>query len=170
MLEFERTIGWTIQIAALLTPMFWPDSVRAGDGEIVVVRQVSPRSAFVAGDNGPVRTSVNPSPENAINSSLGLDKSRGGIVRSELADADIAGVASGTPMHANRATSATHAATMNVIGGTTNAGGPGNATRGVLVGGGGGIVGAAGMNAGGAVQRGTQQLNSILTGTPLPTR
>lgn len=169
MLELERTIGWAIQIAALLTPMFWTDSVRAGDGEIVVVRQVSPRSAFVAGDNGPVRVGVNPSPENAINSSLGLDKSRGGIVRSELADADIAGVASGTPMHANRATSATHAATMNVIGGT-NAGGPGNATRGVLVGGGGGIVGAAGVNAGGAVQRGTQQLNSILTGTPLLSR
>jgi hypothetical protein len=139
----ERTLGWTIQIAALLAPMFWPDSVRAGDGTIIVVRQVSPRSAFVAGDNGPVRTSVNPSPENAINSSLGLDKSRGGIVRSELADADIAGVSSGTPMHVDRATSATHAATMNVLGGT-NAGGPGNATRGVMTGGGGGIVGAAG--------------------------
>jgi hypothetical protein len=166
----ERYIGWTIQIAALLTPMFWPDSVRAGDGTIVVVRQVSPRSAFYAGDNGPVRVSVNPSPEQAIDSSLGLDKSRGGIVRSELADADIAGVASGTPMHANRATSATHAATMHVIGGT-DAGGSGNVARGALGGGGGGgIVGAAGMNAGGAVQRGTQQLNSILTGTPLLTR
>lgn len=164
----ERTLGWTIQIAALLTPMFWPDSVRAGDGEIIIVRQVSPRTAFVAGDNGPVRASVNPSPENAINSSLGLDKSRGGIVRSELDDADIAGVTSGTPMHVNRATSATNAATANVVGGT-NAGGPGHATRGVLVGGG-GIVGAAGANAGGAVQRGTQQLNSILTGTPLLSR
>ncbi len=170
MRELERTLGWTIQIAALLAPLFWPDSVRAGDGEIVVVRQVSPRSAFVAGDNGPVRVGVNPSPENAINSSLGLDKSRGGIVRSELADADIAGVASGAPMHANRATSATHAATMHVIGGT-DAGGSGNVARGALGGGGGGgIVGAAGMNAGGAVQRGTQQLNSILTGTPLLTR
>ena len=165
----ERTLGWTIQIAALLTPMFWPDGIRAEDGEIIVVRQVSPRSAFVAGDNGPVRVSVNPSPENAINRSLGLDKSRGGIVRSELADSDIAGVSSGTPMHVDRATSATHAATMHVLGGT-NAGGPGNATRGVMTGGGGGIVGAAGVNAGGAVQRGTQQLNSILTGTPLLTK
>lgn len=158
----------TIRIAALLASLcLWPCAVSAGDGQIVVIREVPPRNAFVRGDPGPIRVGVNPSPENEINSALGLDQTRGGTVRRELADSDISGVAAGTPAHTGRAVSATQAISQQaVVGSSAGGGSAGQAMRG-LQSGTGGLTGAAGMNAGGAVQRGTQQLNSILTGTPL---
>ncbi|MCZ7655215.1 MAG: hypothetical protein M5R42_14540 [Rhodocyclaceae bacterium] len=41
----------TIIAAALFVPiMAWSGATQAGDGQIVVVRQVPPRNAFVKGD------------------------------------------------------------------------------------------------------------------------
>lgn len=164
-----RTSRLTIMTAALFAPiMAWPGATQAGDGQIVVVRQVPPRNAFVKGDPAhPV--AVNPSPAGAVNSALGLDRTRGGTVRRELTDADIAGVSSGTPMHTTRATSAANEITLQAVAsGSGDPGGPGYAVRGIMSGG--GFAGSAGATAGGAVQRGTQQLNGIMSGLPQITR
>lgn len=165
-----HTSRLTIMAAALFVPIVaWSGATQAGDGQIVVVRQVPPRNAFVKGDPAPP-VAVNPSPAGAVNSALGLDRTRGGTVRRELTDADIAGVSSGTPMHSNRATSPAHELTLQAFaGGNADAGTPGHAVRGMLTGTG-GFAGSAGTNAGGAVQRGTQQLNSIMSGLPQITR
>lgn len=165
-----RTSPLSIMTVALLAPLMgWPGAAQAGDGQIVVVREVPPRNAFVKGDPA-APVAVNPSPAGAVNSALGLDRTRGGTVRRELTDADIAGVSSGTPMHTNRATSVAQGiALQSVVGGNADAGSPGYAVRGMLSGAG-GFAGTAGANAGGAVERGTQQLNSIMTGLPQITR
>lgn len=163
----SRPSSLTTRTAALLVPLLaWPSIALAGDGQIVIVREVPPRNAFVKGDPA-VPVSVNPSPAKAVNSALGLDQTRGGTVRRELTDADISGVSSGTPMHTNRATFAAQEITLQAVaGGSAEAGSPGHAVSGVLRGTG-GFAGSAGMNAGGAVQRGTQQLNRIMTGSQL---
>jgi hypothetical protein len=70
-------------------PQAWSDP-----GDLIVQRQVSPRTAFRSG-SGPVTSKINST--NGVTSGLGLDQHHGGTVGYELTNQQFANVVSGIP-------------------------------------------------------------------------
>jgi hypothetical protein len=70
-------------------PQAWSDP-----GDLIVQRQVSPRTAFRPG-SGPVTSKINAT--NGVTSGLGLDRHHGGTVGYELTNQQFANVVSGIP-------------------------------------------------------------------------
>ncbi|MGH8601079.1 MAG: hypothetical protein ACRET1_10465 [Burkholderiales bacterium] len=70
-------------------PQAWSDP-----GDLIVQRQVSPRTAFRPG-TGPVTSKINAT--NGITSGLGLNQYHGGTVAQELTNQQFANVVSGIP-------------------------------------------------------------------------
>ena len=70
--------------------------VIADDGEIIILRQVSPRPAARHPGSleaqGPIRAKVDTSPDDIVEASLGLDAHAGGTVGKQLAEGDYSSI------------------------------------------------------------------------------
>ena len=69
--------------------------VHAADHDLVITREVPARTAYRQGGQGPVRASADTSPDDRVNSALGIRGRDGGHIGRELSDRDFAGVVTG---------------------------------------------------------------------------
>jgi hypothetical protein len=130
-----------------MLPQAWSDP-----GDIIITRQVSPRTAFRPG-TGPVMAKSNPGQQ--VQSALGLDQYSGGSVAQELTNGEISNVASGMPIQSGigAAHSAGIVSTQNsVIAGAGEYGlAAGSMMTGSMGGGAGGTAGSMAQQAAGQV-------------------
>ena len=81
-------------VAAWLGFAGFATAVHAADGEFIILRQVSPRTAYrLEEPQGPVLTRVQPG-QDAKNATLDKDRNFGGFVARELGDAESASIVS----------------------------------------------------------------------------
>lgn len=151
---------FAIAMAVTTTPLMWTPIARSDPGDVVITRQVSPRTAFREG-TGPVSSKVNAAQQ--VKSGLGLSQSAGGTVGRELSNGEFANVVSGIPQHRGGVTAgqpnmsgvrASGMASYGVSAGTTVAG--------LLAGGDGG-----GGGAGAVTRQATGQIVGALKGAGL---
>jgi hypothetical protein len=140
-------------------PQAWSDP-----GDLIVQRQVSPRTAFRPG-SGPVTSKINAT--NGVTTGLGLDQNQGGTVAYELTNQQFANVVSGIPQNSlggpAMAQAGTFAGSSIASYGVT----AGNSVTSALSGN--GVVGAVGGGGGtaGAITGATGQIVSALQGMGL---
>jgi len=70
-------------------------NAHAADQDLVITREVPARTAYRQGGQGPVRASADTSPDDRVNSALGIKGRDGGHIGRELSDRDYAGVVTG---------------------------------------------------------------------------
>ncbi len=133
-----------------------PGPAAAGEGEIVLLREVPPRIAYREAPPGPVISKANASPRDQVLGSLG----EAGIGR-ELTDEEFAQVGVGKPVAGGNGPVGAVPATLGSAG--IGGGGAGQAPGGVtgVLGGMNTLIGGAG---GGAVGRATQDLGKNIGG------
>jgi hypothetical protein len=160
MKKFPMTIAVLAGCSMLagVLPQAWSDS-----GDLIVQRQVSPRTAFRPG-TGPVTSKINAT--NGVTSGLGLDQHHGGTVGYELTNQQFANVVSGIPQSGlggpAMAQAGTFAGSSIASYGVT----AGNSITGALSGNSVGAVGGGGGTAG-AVTGATGQIVNALQGMGL---
>ncbi|MGH8128942.1 MAG: hypothetical protein ACRETC_11400 [Gammaproteobacteria bacterium] len=134
-------------------PQAWSDP-----GDIIITRQVSPRTAFRSG-TGPVSAKTNPGQQ--VQNILGLNRYSGGTVAHELTNSEFSNVATGVPMQ----TGTLAARSAGIAGAQSNAvaggGGYGLAAGSMMTG---SMGGGAGGTAGGMAQQATGQVMDALKG------
>lgn len=151
-------IAMTLTAAALM----WMPVARGDPGDIVVTRQVSPRSAFREG-TGPVSSKVNAAQQ--VKSGLGLNQSAGGTVGRELSDGEFANVVSGIPQHGGGVTAGQpNMSGVRTSGMASYGVSAGSTVTGLLAGGGGG---GGGGGAGAVTRQATGQIVDALKGAGL---
>lgn len=141
--------------ASTATVLLTPGSTSAGEGEIILLREVPPRVAYRQAPPGPVISKANASPRQQV-----VDALDGTAAGRELTDDEFAQVGAGTPgVGANNPTAAMPATlgSVGVHGGGSTV--PGGASG--VLGGMNALIGGAG---GGAVGRATQDLGKNISG------
>lgn len=141
-----------LRIAAI-APFLVPCIAGAGEGEIIILREVSPRVAYRESQPGPVISKANASPRQQV-----LDALDGAASGRELSDDEFALVGTGKPAGGGNSPIAAISGTLGAAGasggGTTAPGGASGVLGGMNA-----LIGAAG---GGTVGRATQDIGKTV--------
>lgn len=143
-----------LRIAAI-APFLAPCIAGADEGEIIILREVSPRVAYREAQPGPVISKANVSPRQQV-----LDALDGAASGRELTDDEFALVDTGKPADGGNSPIAAISGTLDAAGARAGGGGttaPGGASG--VLGGMNALIGAAG---GGTVGRATQDIGKTV--------
>lgn len=142
-------------IAGIATVGIAPLTAGAGEGEIIILREVPPRPAYRQGVPGPVVSKVNASPSQQV-----FDGLEGTAAFRELSDEEIALIGGEQGLAGTVRTMGVTPATLHSLGVRTGGLVPGGASG--VLGGMNALIGGAGV--GGSVSQATQGIDKTVNG------